>query len=68
MNNLKRILIIRSSGFIGFHLAKYLIDQGYFVVRLDNINDYYNVNLKYDQLQGLGIKRSSCLQVRPCFN
>ncbi len=33
--------------FIGFHLAKRLLERGDEVVGIDNINDYYDVNLKY---------------------
>jgi len=54
---MKQILVTGAAGFIGFHLSKYLVDQGYFVVGLDNINDYYDVNLKYDRLLELGITR-----------
>ena len=42
-----KILITGAAGFIGFHLAKRLITEGYQIVGLDNINDYYDVNLKY---------------------
>ncbi|RAO99004.1 capsular biosynthesis protein CpsI [Petrotoga sp. 9PW.55.5.1] len=38
------------AGFIGFHLAKRLLDEGCFVIGLDNLNDYYDVNLKKDRL------------------
>ncbi len=37
-------------GFIGFHLSKRLLDDGCCVVGLDNLNDYYDVNLKYARL------------------
>jgi UDP-glucuronate 4-epimerase len=43
------------AGFIGFHLAKYLVSRGDEVIGLDNINDYYDVNLKYRRLAELGI-------------
>lgn len=42
-----KILITGTAGFIGFHLAKKLLERGDEVVGLDNINDYYDVNLKY---------------------
>ncbi|MCJ8519322.1 UDP-glucuronate 4-epimerase [Pseudorhizobium tarimense] len=41
-----RFLITGSSGFIGFHLAKRLIDDGHLVVGIDGMTDYYDVNLK----------------------
>ncbi|QBQ42961.1 NAD-dependent epimerase [Sphingobacterium psychroaquaticum] len=53
----RKILVTGAAGFIGFHLCKRLIDQGINVVGLDNINDYYEVGLKYDRLEELGIER-----------
>ena len=54
---MSKVLITGSAGFIGFHLSKLLISKGYDVVGLDNINDYYDVNLKYGRLQESGIKK-----------
>ncbi len=50
----KIILVTGTAGFIGFHLTKKLINQGHVVVGLDNINDYYGINLKFDRLSELG--------------
>ena len=52
-----KILITGTAGFIGFHLANRLIARGDEVVGLDAINDYYDVNLKYDRLAYAGIKK-----------
>ncbi|QOY52670.1 NAD-dependent epimerase [Candidatus Sulfurimonas baltica] len=52
-----KILVTGTAGFIGFHLAKKLLERGDEVVGLDNINDYYDVNLKYARLAELGISR-----------
>jgi UDP-glucuronate 4-epimerase len=52
-----KILVTGTAGFIGFHLAKKLLERGDEVVGLDNINDYYDVNLKYARLEELGIDR-----------
>lgn len=54
----KKVLVTGVGGFIGFHLSKMLLDLGVEVVGIDNINDYYDVNLKYARLNKLGIKRS----------
>jgi len=45
-----RILITGVAGFIGFHLAKKLIEQGHEIVGIDNINDYYDTDLKKQRL------------------
>ncbi|MBN1952645.1 MAG: NAD-dependent epimerase [Bacteroidales bacterium] len=50
-----KILITGTAGFIGFHLAKNLLERGDEVVGLDSINDYYSVDLKYDRLRECGI-------------
>ena len=46
----KKILVTGAAGFIGFHLSRKLLEQGVRVVGFDNINDYYDVNLKYARL------------------
>lgn len=43
-------LVTGTAGFIGFSLAKYLLERGYSVVGIDNVNDYYSVSLKEDRL------------------
>lgn len=45
-----KILITGSAGFIGFHVAERLLAQGHDVVGIDNLNDYYDVNLKLARL------------------
>ena len=52
-----KILVTGTAGFIGFHLALKLLQRGDEVVGLDNINDYYDVNLKYARLDELGVNR-----------
>lgn len=46
----QKILVTGAAGFIGFHLAKRLIGDGHEVAGLDNLNDYYDVNLKKNRL------------------
>lgn len=55
----KKILITGAAGFIGFHLAKRLLDLGTTVLGLDNLNDYYDVSLKESRLH--------ILKDYPCF-
>lgn len=53
-----KILVTGAAGFIGFHVAKALIEKGEHVVGLDSVNDYYEVSLKYDRLNELGITKN----------
>lgn len=46
----KQVLVTGAAGFIGFHLSKRLLSEGYAVVGLDNMNDYYEVALKESRL------------------
>ncbi len=48
-----KFLVTGAAGFIGFHVATRLCDMGYEVVGLDNLNDYYDVNLKLARLKAL---------------
>ena len=50
-----KILVTGSAGFIGFHLSNRLINDGYSVIGLDIINDYYDINLKNSRLKNQGI-------------
>ena len=51
-----KVLVTGIAGFIGYHVAKRLLVEGYSVVGFDNINDYYDVQLKLDRLKELGIE------------
>jgi UDP-glucuronate 4-epimerase len=53
-----KILITGSAGFIGYHLAKRLLERGDEVVGIDNINDYYDIRVKYGRLKESGIEES----------
>lgn len=52
-----KILVTGTAGFIGFHLANRLISRGDEVVGMDEINDYYDVRLKYGRLELTGIPK-----------
>lgn len=49
----KTYLVTGAAGFIGFYLSKRLLEQNCKVIGIDNINDYYDVNLKYARLEKL---------------
>ncbi len=51
----KRILVTGTAGFIGFHLIQALLETGGEIVGLDNINAYYDLNLKHARLSETGI-------------
>lgn len=52
---MKKILVTGAAGFIGFHVVKKFLNEGFEVVGLDNINEYYDVNIKYARLAETGI-------------
>lgn len=54
-NNDKKILITGIAGFIGYHVSKWFLKEGFSIVGIDNLNDYYDPQLKIDRLTDLGI-------------
>lgn len=58
MEDSKTILVTGAAGFIGFHLSTLLLESGIKVIGIDNINDYYSIDLKYDRLKKMGINLS----------
>lgn len=54
-----KLLVTGTAGFIGFHVCKCLLQRGDEVVGLDNLNAYYDVNLKYGRLATLGIEKKN---------
>jgi UDP-glucuronate 4-epimerase len=61
---MKRVLVTGAAGFIGFHLVERLLKEGYEVMGVDNINDYYDVNLKYARLENQGILKAMIQEKR----
>lgn len=59
MDKNNHILVTGVAGFIGFHLAKKLIEKQFNVIGIDNLNSYYSVKLKLERLHELGIKIDS---------
>ncbi len=53
-----KVLLTGSAGFIGFHLTGRLIQEGFNVTGIDIINDYYDVNYKYQRLEKHGIEEN----------
>lgn len=49
----KTYLITGAAGFIGYYLSRKLLEQGCQVIGIDNVNDYYDVNLKHSRLGSL---------------
>src|SRR5690554_3700314 len=56
---MKNVLVTGAAGFIGFFTMQRLLKEGYSVVGMDNINDYYDVNLKYSRLRELGFEKNN---------
>lgn len=57
-----KILVTGAAGFIGFHTVNALLKRDYTVVGLDNIDDYYDVELKYGRLKQNGILKEAILE------
>lgn len=56
-----KVLVTGAAGFIGYHTVERLLQENAFVVGLDNINDYYDVSLKYARLSEHGIDKEAVM-------
>ena len=55
-----KVLVTGAAGFIGMYTVQAMIKQGHHVVGMDNLNDYYMMQLKYDRLVQCGIAYQQC--------
>ena len=65
MTGKKKVLVTGAAGFIGHHLSKLLVKSGYEVVGIDNINNYYDQNLKLERLRDMNIDTSDLGMNKP---
>jgi UDP-glucuronate 4-epimerase len=56
-----KILITGTAGFIGFHLVEKLSAMGHIIIGVDSINDYYDIDLKWNRLDKAGIDKETVL-------
>jgi UDP-glucuronate 4-epimerase len=56
---MSKVLVTGSAGFIGFHLVQKLLERGDEIVGIDNLNDYYDPQLKHDRLEILNAHPNS---------
>ena len=63
-----KILITGVAGFIGMHLAIKLMKLDFSVVGIDNLNNYYDLNLKLDRLENINLVKKNFLFVKLDLN
>ncbi|HMM10682.1 MAG TPA: NAD-dependent epimerase/dehydratase family protein [Bacteroidales bacterium] len=63
---MRKILLTGMAGFVGFHLAKRLAKEGIDVTGVDNLNAYYDPELKKNRLSELGFDTASFIGLKPC--
>ena len=60
-----KVLVTGSAGFIGFHLTKKLLERGDIVLGIDNLNSYYDVDLKIQRIKNI---ENLCSLIRVDWN
>jgi UDP-glucuronate 4-epimerase len=60
----QKVLVTGPAGFIGFHFTKKLLALGFQVIGIDNLNSYYDVNLKYSRLGELGFSEEQINKIK----
>jgi UDP-glucuronate 4-epimerase len=63
-----KILVTGAAGFIGFQTCRKLAGTKHEVVALDNLNDYYDIQLKWDRLSELGFEKESVSNQKPVLS
>jgi len=56
---MKTIMVTGCAGFIGFHLVESLLDHDVLVIGVDNLNNFYDVKIKYDRIEKLKSKKTN---------
>lgn len=63
-----KILVTGAAGFIGYHVCQKLIENNHIVIGIDNLNEYYSVDLKLARLEQLGINPKHALDYNKILN
>ncbi|WP_084295757.1 NAD-dependent epimerase/dehydratase family protein [Desulfitibacter alkalitolerans] len=53
---MREVLVTGGAGFIGSHVCERLITKGYYVINLDNFNNYYDPQIKEDNIKNVMVK------------
>ena len=62
MNKMDSVLVTGCAGFIGYHLSVSLLKDGVEVLGIDNLNEYYDINLKNNRLSNLQVYKNFTFQ------
>lgn len=65
---MSKVLVTGGAGFIGYYFTKKLLENNFEVVSIDNLDDFYDINLKLDRLRLLGIETSEIAYGNPLIS